>query len=83
VVADPAASRDFWVDVVGAELYGKYGGMSAVLKFADTQGCRRALSYRAASASWLEVAGRPDPRRPATESLLAVRAPAPGTRARR
>jgi hypothetical protein len=33
VVADPAASRDFWVDVLGAELYREYGGTSVVLKF--------------------------------------------------
>jgi catechol 2,3-dioxygenase-like lactoylglutathione lyase family enzyme len=36
VVADPAASRDFWVDVLGAELYREYGGTSVVLKFAGT-----------------------------------------------
>src|SRR6266567_368106 len=26
VVADPAASRDFWVDVLGAQLYREYAG---------------------------------------------------------
>jgi catechol 2,3-dioxygenase-like lactoylglutathione lyase family enzyme len=36
VVADPALSRDFWVDVLGAELYREYGGTSVVLKFAGT-----------------------------------------------
>ena len=36
VVADPARSRDFWVDVLGAELYREYGGTSVVLQFAGT-----------------------------------------------
>jgi catechol 2,3-dioxygenase-like lactoylglutathione lyase family enzyme len=36
VVADPAASRDFWVDVLGAEPYREYGGTSVVLSFAGT-----------------------------------------------
>jgi catechol 2,3-dioxygenase-like lactoylglutathione lyase family enzyme len=36
VVADPAVSRDFWVNVLGAELYREYGGTSVVLKFAGT-----------------------------------------------
>jgi catechol 2,3-dioxygenase-like lactoylglutathione lyase family enzyme len=36
VVADPARSRDFWVDVLGAELYREYGGTSVVLRFSDT-----------------------------------------------
>jgi catechol 2,3-dioxygenase-like lactoylglutathione lyase family enzyme len=36
VVADPAASRDFWVGVLGAELYREYGGTSVVLKFGGT-----------------------------------------------
>src|SRR5437870_4473611 len=36
VVADPAGSRDFWVDVLGAELYREYGGTSVVLRFAST-----------------------------------------------
>lgn len=36
VVADPVASRDFWVDVLGAELYREYGGTSVVLRFAGT-----------------------------------------------
>ena len=31
VVADPARSREVWVDVVGAELVGEYGGTSVVL----------------------------------------------------
>jgi hypothetical protein len=26
VVTDPAQSRDFWVDVLGSELYREYGG---------------------------------------------------------
>ena len=30
VVADPAASGDFWVDVLGAEPYREYGGTSVV-----------------------------------------------------
>jgi catechol 2,3-dioxygenase-like lactoylglutathione lyase family enzyme len=34
VVTDPARSRDFWVDVLGAELYREYGGTSVVLRFA-------------------------------------------------
>jgi catechol 2,3-dioxygenase-like lactoylglutathione lyase family enzyme len=36
VVADPFVSRDFWIDVVGAELYREYGGTSVVLKLAGT-----------------------------------------------
>lgn len=36
VVGDPARSRGFWVDVLGAELYREYGGTSAVLRFAGT-----------------------------------------------
>ena len=36
VVADPARSRDFWVHVLGAELYREYGGTSVVLRFAGT-----------------------------------------------
>jgi catechol 2,3-dioxygenase-like lactoylglutathione lyase family enzyme len=36
VVSDPAVSRDFWVNVLGAELYREYGGTSVVLKFAGT-----------------------------------------------
>ncbi len=36
VVADPAVSRDFWINVLGAELYREYGGTSVVLKFAGT-----------------------------------------------
>jgi catechol 2,3-dioxygenase-like lactoylglutathione lyase family enzyme len=36
VVADPARSRDFWVDVLGAELYREYGGTSVVLRFAGS-----------------------------------------------
>jgi catechol 2,3-dioxygenase-like lactoylglutathione lyase family enzyme len=36
VVADPALSRDFWVGVLGAELYREYGGTSVVLRFADS-----------------------------------------------
>jgi len=36
VVADPARSRDFWVGVLGAELYREYGGTSVVLRFAGT-----------------------------------------------
>jgi catechol 2,3-dioxygenase-like lactoylglutathione lyase family enzyme len=36
VVADPAVSRRFWTDVLGAELYREYGGASVVLKFAGT-----------------------------------------------
>jgi catechol 2,3-dioxygenase-like lactoylglutathione lyase family enzyme len=36
VVADPARSRDFWVDVLGAELYREYGETSVVLRFAGT-----------------------------------------------
>jgi len=36
VVDDPARSRDFWVNVLGAELYREYGGTSVVLRFAGT-----------------------------------------------
>ena len=36
VVADPESSRDFWVDVLGAEPYRAYGGTSVVLRFAGT-----------------------------------------------
>jgi catechol 2,3-dioxygenase-like lactoylglutathione lyase family enzyme len=36
VVTDPARSRDFWVGVLGAELYHEYGGTSVVLRFAGT-----------------------------------------------
>lgn len=36
VVSDPARSRDFWVDVLGAEVYREYGGTSVVLRFAGT-----------------------------------------------
>jgi len=36
VVSDPARSRDFWVDVLGARLYREYGGSSVVLQFAGT-----------------------------------------------
>jgi catechol 2,3-dioxygenase-like lactoylglutathione lyase family enzyme len=32
VVTDPARSRDFWVGVLGAELYREYGGTSVVLR---------------------------------------------------
>jgi catechol 2,3-dioxygenase-like lactoylglutathione lyase family enzyme len=35
VVADPASSRDFWVDVLGAELYREYG-TSVVLRLAGS-----------------------------------------------
>jgi hypothetical protein len=36
VVTDPARSRDFWVDVLGAELYREYGGTSVVLRLAGS-----------------------------------------------
>ena len=36
MVADPARSRDFWVNVLGAEPYREYGGTSVVLRFAGT-----------------------------------------------
>jgi|SRR3954451_18025935 catechol 2,3-dioxygenase-like lactoylglutathione lyase family enzyme len=36
VVSDASRSRDFWVDVLGAELYREYGGTSVVLTFAGT-----------------------------------------------
>ena len=36
VVTDPARSRDFWVGVLGAELYREYGGTSVVLRFEGT-----------------------------------------------
>lgn len=34
VVTDVARSREFWTDVLGAELYREYGGTSLVLRFA-------------------------------------------------
>jgi catechol 2,3-dioxygenase-like lactoylglutathione lyase family enzyme len=34
--ADLARSRDFWVNVLGAEVYREYGGTSVVLRFAGT-----------------------------------------------
>ena len=36
VVSDTARSREFWIDVLGAELYREYGGSSVVLTFAGT-----------------------------------------------
>ena len=36
VVTDLARSRDFWVGVLGAELFREYGGTSVVLRFAGT-----------------------------------------------
>ena len=36
VVTDPARSRDFRVDVLGAELYREYSGTSVVLRFERT-----------------------------------------------
>jgi catechol 2,3-dioxygenase-like lactoylglutathione lyase family enzyme len=36
VVTDPVRSRDFWVNVLGAELYREYGGTSVVLSFAGS-----------------------------------------------
>ena len=36
VVGDPARSRDFWMNVLGAELYREYGGTSVVLRLAGT-----------------------------------------------
>jgi catechol 2,3-dioxygenase-like lactoylglutathione lyase family enzyme len=36
VVADPVASRDFWVNVLGAQLYREYAGTSVVLTFAGS-----------------------------------------------
>ncbi|MDR0345339.1 MAG: VOC family protein [Nocardiopsaceae bacterium] len=36
VVSEPGRSRDFWVDVLGAELYREYGGTSVVLRFAGS-----------------------------------------------
>ena len=36
VVADPVVSRDFWTNVLGAELSREYGGTSVVLKFAGS-----------------------------------------------
>jgi catechol 2,3-dioxygenase-like lactoylglutathione lyase family enzyme len=39
MVADPAASRDFWMNVLGADLYREYGGTSVVLKFAEPGFC--------------------------------------------
>ena len=36
VVTDPARSRDFLVDVLGAELYREYSGTSVVLRFEGT-----------------------------------------------
>lgn len=36
VVSDAERSRDFWVGVLGAELYREYGGTSVVLRLAGT-----------------------------------------------
>jgi catechol 2,3-dioxygenase-like lactoylglutathione lyase family enzyme len=36
VVSDVDRARDFWRDVVGAEVYREYGGTSAVLRFAGS-----------------------------------------------
>ncbi len=36
VVEDADRARDFWVDVLGADLYREYGGSSVVLTFAGT-----------------------------------------------
>ena len=36
VVSDQARSRDFWIGVLGAELFREYGGTSVVLSFAGT-----------------------------------------------
>ena len=36
VVTDPARSRDFWIGVLGAELFREYGGTSVVLRFSGT-----------------------------------------------
>ena len=36
VVSDVDRSRDFWRDVVGAEVYREYGGTSCVLRLAGT-----------------------------------------------
>jgi catechol 2,3-dioxygenase-like lactoylglutathione lyase family enzyme len=36
VVSDPARSRDFWVGVLGADLFREYGGTSVVLRFSGT-----------------------------------------------
>jgi catechol 2,3-dioxygenase-like lactoylglutathione lyase family enzyme len=36
VVSDPARSRDFWVGVLGADVFREYGGTSVVLRFAGT-----------------------------------------------
>ena len=36
VVTDPVRSRDFWIQVLGAELYREYGGTSVVLRFSGT-----------------------------------------------
>ena len=36
VVSDPARSRDFWVRVLGADVFREYGGTSVVLRFAGT-----------------------------------------------
>jgi catechol 2,3-dioxygenase-like lactoylglutathione lyase family enzyme len=58
VVTDPARSRDFWVGVLGAELYREYGGTSVVL-------IRRHLALAGQR-------GRPD-RRQARRGLPAAR----------
>ena len=36
VVSDVDRARDFWRDVVGAEVYREYGGTSCVLRLAET-----------------------------------------------
>jgi catechol 2,3-dioxygenase-like lactoylglutathione lyase family enzyme len=59
VVGDPARSRDFWVDALGAELYREYGGTSVVLRFAATW--RNHFGHRDGNGEGFGVAAtRPD-----------------------
>ena len=53
VVADPARSRDFWVDVLGAELYREYGGTSVVLRFAGRGKVLICSRNREAFVAWM------------------------------
>lgn len=36
VVTDPLRSRDFWMNILGAQMYREYGGTSVVLNLAGT-----------------------------------------------
>jgi catechol 2,3-dioxygenase-like lactoylglutathione lyase family enzyme len=95
VVSDPVRSRDFWVNVLGAELYREYGGTSVVLRFAGTWlllvsgGGPTADKPATPMATWWRSASRqaPDSGRcgwevsPALNRLLAQLRPRPNPKA--